>query len=234
VRRRAVSTVLLAAMSLVTGRADADDFLDGSHDLGFFRAESFVTLGALPALSLNGDDTPRRIVGAAVPATNQIWHGIGAAFAIRDNFLTWDVLSFRYSVASSALSGTSFANEQSFNVGVSGLQSLEIGVPLCGVPSGFAAFIGRDNTWKLAFAVDVGLDHMWASAEAFYPRGQIATASIDDWSPYLRASASACKKLGRWTGDAEGPTAWFCLTASPKIVDGNGTTGVSLGARIDL
>jgi hypothetical protein len=225
---------LFVATSLVAGRVGADDFLDGSHDLGFFRAESFVTLGSVPALALNGDDTPRRIVGAPVPATNEVWHGLGAAFEVRDNFLTWDILSFRYSVASSVWSGTSIANNESFNVGVSGLQSVEIGIPLCGIPSGFAAFIGRDNLWKLAFAVDAGFDHMWASAVTSYPRGQVFTTSIDDWAAYLRASASACRKLGRWTGDVEGPAAWFCLTASPKIVDGNGTTGVSLGARVDL
>jgi hypothetical protein len=220
------------ATCLVAGRARGD-FLDGSHDFGFLRAETFATFGSMPALALNGDDTPRRIVGAATPESSQIWHGVGAAFAVRADFLTWDILSFRYSATSSTFAGPSSANGESLDVDVGTLKSLEIGVPLCGIPSGFAAFIGRQNTWKLAFALDAGFDHLWSSAETTSPNGRSSAASINDWSGYLRVSMSGCRNLGRWTSE-DGPVAWFCLMVSPKLVDGNGSSGVSLGARIEL
>ncbi len=229
-RRREISTLLLVATWLVAGPARADIF-DGTDDFGFLRAEAFVTLGALPPLALNGDDTPRRVVGAPTPASALVWHGVGAAIAVRADFLTWDVISFRYSASNAAFWGPSTANGQTFNVAMDGIQTLEIGVPLCGVPSGFAVFLGQNNAWKLAFAVDVGFEHLWASAVASSASGK-ASASIDDWSGYMRMSASACRSIGRWTGDE--PLAWFCLTASPKLLDGNGASGVSLGARIEL
>ena len=122
---------------------------------------------------------------------------------------------------------------ESVDVDVGTLKSLEIGVPLCGIPSGFAAFIGRQGTWKLAFALDAGFDHLWSSVETTTPGGKSSGASINDWSGYLRVSMSGCRNLGRWTSE-DGPVAWFCLMVSPKLVDGNGSSGVSLGARIEL
>jgi hypothetical protein len=230
VGRRGVSAIFLVATWLVAGRARADLF-DATHDLGFVRGEAFATFGSLPALALNGGDTPRRIVGAPTPPSSEVWHGVGAAFAVRADFLTWDIVSFRYSATGATFGGESIANNEGFNAAVGSLRTLEIGVPLCGIPSGFAAFIGRASQWKLAFALDVGFVHLWAAGEASSPKRAASSASIDDWTGYLRVSASGCRNLGRWTGDD--PVAWLCLTVAP-VVDGNGSNGVSLGARIEL
>jgi hypothetical protein len=233
VHGRVVFALSLSAAVLAPRRALAGDLLDGSHDLGFVRAEGFATVGAVPALALNGDDTPRRVVGAPAPSSSVIWHGVGAAFAVRANFLTWDIASIRYSAADSTFGGASTANGEPLGVSVGALRSLEIGVPLCGIPSGFQAFLGPRSQWKLAFALEAGFDHLWATADVSTPPGGRASgASISDWSGYLRFNASTCGALGRWTGDD--PVAWLCLSVSPKLVDGNGSSGVSVGARIEL
>jgi hypothetical protein len=231
---RAAIALTLAIVLLLSGNANASHSFHSSHfrckehDIGFGVLEGFATSFKPSGLAIDGDDTPRRLVGLPAPAANQLLVGGGIGIQLRCDYLAWDVLSLRLSSSfDSAGSGTAYASGAPVDIGLGAFHLAEIGLPFFGVPNGFQVFPERD--WKVSFKLDWGMAHAWSSASMNGAFGG-ATGAVDDWDFYFRAQLAGCRAVGH-----VGPAAdWLCLTASPIIYEKGWFPGASLGVRIDL
>jgi hypothetical protein len=231
--RHIVALALVVATLLAAPRvAHAKYKCSENHDRGFAFVEGFATALSVPALTVNGSDTPRRLVGVQVPGATEALVGAGLGLELRCDYILYDIVNVRYAVSlDDGLAGTASADDTTVNASRGAIQVLDVGVPLVGLPSGFQVYVDDKRDFKLSLRADLGVERVWASATVAGAGVAPSPGSIYSWNPYVRAQAALCTRLG---AVIPGDGAWACLTVSPVIYDRSPFPGVSGGLRLDL
>jgi hypothetical protein len=206
--------------------------LKTDRDAGFLHMDVLSTSTGVPAMAVNGDDAPRRLVGLPSPGRSAQLYGGSATLELRTNVVIVRLFEFRYAAGGGSVLGTGYANGAPVTVERGAVHQLQIGLPAFGLPTGVQ---GTSGGWKARFDfLDWGISHVWASTRLTEANGAMADTSASVWGGYYRISLAGCREIGRW---AEPLRAWGCLYAAPSIYDstaGGWLSAVTFGARAEL
>jgi hypothetical protein len=232
---RALLAVLLAA-ALVLSPTEASARGKGEkcraeHDTGIGSFEGLTEVLRVPSLVVNGDDTPRRLVGVTTPPSTEALMGGGFNIEIRCEFLLWQLASLRFmtSVGGGA-SGTTAADDTTASAGRGGVSVLDIGLPSFAGLGGFEVF--PTDTLKVGGKLDFGVERLWASGLVSGAGVLPSPGFITSWSVYARVEGSACLRLSDKPGGVS--TNWGCLVLAPVIYAQSAFPGIAAGFRVDL
>jgi hypothetical protein len=202
-----------------------------------FPGEGSVGRLTLPALSLNGSDVSRRIVGLPVRSDATMLSVGGGVQMFVTKELEPDKLSIgpfatllnvRYGSSSPAPAVAAEASGAPVSVVRGPLNVLEIGFP--GLSGGVFATYGR---FKVQAGIDFGIGTAWSSASV----DGAAAGSVDGgWRLYARVPVAACVLARPMTSEGGfGRTGQgVCATFAANVFEEGWFTGWSVGLRVDL
>jgi len=221
--------VLSAGDALARGKGGP--LCKGNLDKGYAYAEAFAGTLSLRPLVVNGDNTPRRLVGVPSPASSQALLGAGFGFGFRCDYVMFHLISVRYATAlDTGVSGTGTADNGVVHVERDTLQTLAIAFPTFGLPSGFQLF--PSDASKLTFSYDLGVERIWADATVSGAGVPPSAGSIDTWDFYMRTQAAGCVRIGATIPKVS--QAWGCVTVAAVVYDRSPFPGFTAGVRVDL
>jgi hypothetical protein len=199
-----------------------------------------------PALSLNGDDVSRRLLGLPVPGDNANLLGVSAALRIQaltdPPHRVWsiyvDPLKFRYAWSGGSAPLIAQAGGVPMTVTRGPLQLIEFG--------GVALNLGA-AVWAGPFNFRAGLDwggaYLWSQAMVQPSSGPVLGGSVKGMaSVYARTPFAAClnRPLQRRKSDEEdkgspdGAGMGICVTLTPTIYEFGWFSAWSAGIEVDL
>ena len=206
--------------------------LKTNQDAGFLHVDMLSVATGVPAMAVNGDDAPRRLVGLPAPGRSAQLYGGAATLEFRSNVAIVRIFELRYAAGGGPVTSTGYANGAPVTVDRGAVHQIQIGLPAFLLPTGVQ---GVSDGWKARFDfLDWGISHVWASTRLTEANGATASTSAGAWGGYYRISLAGCRALGRWSAPL---TAWACLYAAPSVYDstaGGWLRAVSFGARAEL
>lgn len=229
---RLAATVAVVAVPDVARAGD-----DGAL---IFPVEATLSHWSAPALALNGDGVPRRIVGLPVSSASTLYGvsvGFGYMAGDKPEEGAWgfggyqDMFRIRYAWAPGDSPVSELADGTTLTVRRGAENLLEISAP---VVSGMGVFVTRGH-FLARLGFDWGWAYLWTRGSTVYPGGSASGAAADAGSAFLRLPAAACV-LVHGSGSPgmleKGQDA--CLTFSPTVFEFGWLTGWSAGVRVDL
>ncbi len=205
-----------------------------------FPVEATVSHWSAPALAVNGDGVPRRIVGLPVSSASTLYGvSVGFGFMAGDSPEqgAWgfggyqDILRVRYAWAPGDSPVSEPADGTTLTVTRGAENLLEISAP---VVSGMGVFVTRGR-FLARLGFDWGWAYLWTQGSTVYPGGSSSGAAVDAGSAFLRFPVAACVLAHGSGGQGmleKGQDA--CLTFSPTVYEFGWLRGWSAGLRVDL